>query len=431
MAGFPEVGEEEEEEDGEERDDEEVKSTHTQAPPVALTQAQATAMLALNSLELTDRGLLDLFAGLESWELDIFEVNDATGGRPLLPIALALFERYDFVGSFGLDRAVVCSFFAAVEAGYHWGNPFHNNIHAADVTQAVNHFFTYDSLGDFASEFDHMVSVVAAAIHDYDHPGRTNNFLIATKDTLALRYNDRSVLENHHLAKAFEILWTPGTDMFSQLDTEVQTEARGTIITMVLATDLKLHFEELALFRSRVLGPDAAGVDAEKLDDRRLVLKMALHAADLNASARRPQVARKWLPRIMREFFEQGDEEREMGLPISPFMDRFNPTVPKCQAGFIDFIVRPLFQAWVGFLHEFKGVALPYLDTNLELWKRLKEEEENELRPHLLYLDGSDFDWSPGQEEGRQYAGVGAGDAAADDAAREGDVVLDVGPGRS
>lgn len=43
-------------------------------------------------------------------------------------------------------------------------------------------------------------ALVAAAAHDVDHFGRTNAYLIKVKHPLALLYNDRSVLENHHAA---------------------------------------------------------------------------------------------------------------------------------------------------------------------------------------------------------------------------------------
>jgi len=48
--------------------------------------------------------------------------------------------------------------------------------------------------------------ILAAACHDLDHKGYNNVYLIATKDKLAIRYNDHSVLENHHAATAFDIL---------------------------------------------------------------------------------------------------------------------------------------------------------------------------------------------------------------------------------
>lgn len=48
--------------------------------------------------------------------------------------------------------------------------------------------------------------MLAAFCHDYDHPGLNNQFLIASSDLLALVYNDKSVLENHHIAEVFKML---------------------------------------------------------------------------------------------------------------------------------------------------------------------------------------------------------------------------------
>lgn len=38
------------------------------------------------------------------------------------------------------------------------------------------------------------------AVHDYEHVGLTNDFLVATSSPLAMRYNDRTPLENHHVS---------------------------------------------------------------------------------------------------------------------------------------------------------------------------------------------------------------------------------------
>ena len=56
------------------------------------------------------------------------------------------------------------------------------------------------------SNLEMFAALVAAAVHDVDHPGVTNQFLIETGDDLALLYNDNSVLENHHLAVAFKTM---------------------------------------------------------------------------------------------------------------------------------------------------------------------------------------------------------------------------------
>lgn len=40
-----------------------------------------------------------------------------------------------------------------------------------------------------------------------------------------------------------------------------------------------------------------------------------------------------------------GDLEKQLGIPVSPFMDRDSPPGPSAQKGFISFIVYPLFEA--------------------------------------------------------------------------------------
>jgi len=44
---------------------------------------------------------------------------------------------------------------------------------------------------------------LSALCHDVDHPGLTNAFLVAASDPIALRYNDKAVLESHHSATTF------------------------------------------------------------------------------------------------------------------------------------------------------------------------------------------------------------------------------------
>ncbi len=50
---------------------------------------------------------------------------------------------------------------------------------------------------------------VTQIIHDYEHRGVNNDYLIRMSDSLAVLYNDRSPMENHHLAAAFQLINTP------------------------------------------------------------------------------------------------------------------------------------------------------------------------------------------------------------------------------
>lgn len=84
--------------------------------------------------------------------------------------------------------------------------PYHNSFHAADVLHAINYFTQFDRISALITPMELMAMYVAAAIHDFDHPGVNNNFLVSTTNPLAVLYNDKAVLENYHLSAAFQTL---------------------------------------------------------------------------------------------------------------------------------------------------------------------------------------------------------------------------------
>ena len=56
-----------------------------------------------------------------------------------------------------------------------------------------------------------------------------------------------------------------------------------------------------------------------------------VHCSDLSNPTKPLEIYRKWVDRIMEEFFRQGDRERDAGMEISPMCDRFNATIEKSQ----------------------------------------------------------------------------------------------------
>lgn len=56
-----------------------------------------------------------------------------------------------------------------------------------------------------------------------------------------------------------------------------------------------------------------------------------MHCADLSNPAKPLPLYRQWTERIMAEFFQQGDRERESGLDISPMCDKHTASVEKSQ----------------------------------------------------------------------------------------------------
>ena len=56
-----------------------------------------------------------------------------------------------------------------------------------------------------------------------------------------------------------------------------------------------------------------------------------VHCADLSNPTKPLDIYRKWVDRVMDEFFKQGDTERERGMEISAMCDRQTAIVEKTQ----------------------------------------------------------------------------------------------------
>jgi hypothetical protein len=213
-------------------------------------------------------------------------------------------------------------------------NPYHNNLHAADVAQTCHHLLSQTGLMHWLTDLEIFATLVAAIIHDYEHTGTTNNFHVMSGSDTALLYNDRAVLENHHISAAFRVLKDDECNILQNLSRDEYRELRTLIIDMVLATDMSFHFQQLKNMKN-LLTLDAPQVDKSK------ALSLVLHCCDISHPAKRWDIHHKWTMLLLEEFFRQGDLERELGLPFSPLCDRNNTLVAESQIGFIDFIVEP------------------------------------------------------------------------------------------
>lgn len=176
-----------------------------------------------------------------NWGMDIFKVGELTSGKALTAIAfsifqvcyqmpslcninllihISIFQERDLLKQFKIPSKTFVNFLMTLEDNYLKDVPYHNSLHAADVTQsthvllnspalevqnwksyflsflvAINfewmkkkscHYYLewwHDKTFSFQSVFtplEIMSALFAAAIHDVDHPGLTNQFLINT-----------------------------------------------------------------------------------------------------------------------------------------------------------------------------------------------------------------------------------------------------------
>ncbi|KAF7262345.1 hypothetical protein EG68_00384 [Paragonimus skrjabini miyazakii] len=313
---------------------------------------------------------------LDTWGADMFEIDRLSDGHALTTTAYRIFQKRDLMRIFCIDPATLVRYLLKVESSYHSDVPYHNALHAADVTQTSHYLLQAEPLEDVFSDLEILAVIFASAVHDVDHPGLTNQYLINTGHDLALQYNDTSVLENHHLYIAFKLLNEPNCDIFSALTAKKRQTLRRVSIELVLATDMSKHMSLLADLRTMVEAKKVSGSGVLNLDnysDRIQILQNMIHCADLSNPAKPLRLNRKWTSRLMEEFFRQGDKERSLKLEISPMCDRESVAVEKSQVSFIDFVAHPLLESWCDLVHPSAQLILDILADNRDWYESQSE----------------------------------------------------------
>eukprot|EP00440_Ansanella_granifera_P050728 gb/GFBE01054979.1/.p1 GENE.gb/GFBE01054979.1/~~gb/GFBE01054979.1/.p1 ORF type:complete len:653 (+),score=98.07 gb/GFBE01054979.1/:1-1959(+) len=236
-------------------------------------------------------------------------------------------------------------FVAEARQGYQ-DNPFHNWFHGFSVYQHCFHQLSCAPIFGGLSSTQGFGLLIAALCHDLGHPGVTNSFLIRTSGELALRYNDVSVLENHHASLTCQLLRKENTAIGSGLDSGEQVVLRKTIIKCILATDMS-HHSELCQKLIGCASPHEFG--ANSLEDPQFLMNLCVHSADLSAQVLPWKVASQWEARISDEFMAQATKETELGFTPEPFMQFKKEDLAqrgKLQRDFVDFVLLPLWEPY-------------------------------------------------------------------------------------
>ncbi|XP_059196857.1 cAMP-specific 3',5'-cyclic phosphodiesterase 4D isoform X2 [Centropristis striata] len=327
---------------------------------------------------------------INRWGLDIFKIAEFSGNRPLTVIMYSIFQERDLLKTFKIPDDTFITLMMTLEDHYHADVAYHNNIHAADVVQSTHVLLSTPALEAVFTDLEIMAVLFASAIHDVDHPGVTNQFLINTSSELALMYNDASVLENHHLAVGFKLLQEDNCDIFQNLTKKQRDSLRKMVIDMVLATDMSKHIDFLGGMKTMVETKKVTSLGVLLLDnysDRIQVLQNMVHCADLSNPTKPLELYRQWTERIMREFFTQGDRERDKGMEISAMCDKHNASIEKTQVGFIDFIVHPLWETWADLVHPDAQDILDTLEDNREWYQSMIPRSPSPSSPEERHLE--------------------------------------------
>ena len=323
---------------------------------------------------------------LESDKFNIFEFEKKIGKNNVLPaISIYIFNYNDLFDIIPYNKFE--HFVYEIASGYHRENPYHTDLHAADMLQSIFVYKIFAKFDDTLNliDLDILSMFVSAIIHDYGHPGLNNNYLIRTKDDLAIKYNDVSVLENYHVSESFNIiLKKPGNNIFENLSEDNFKLCRKNIIECVLGTDMTLHNQKYLTFKRRLQTEnikkgenlDKLFMKLDPLNSYNLKLEFLsfiIHAADISNPTKPLIIYKEWAQRCVDEFFKQGDLEKKKGMPISFNCDRNTVSLPQSQVGFIDVIVSPLFTVLNEYFPQL-SFTIENIKINHEYYKGIIEE---------------------------------------------------------
>jgi len=324
--------------------------------------------------------------------------SPAYAAEDLENLAVLLIEETGLVQELNIDRDALRALLHTVRKRMDDGAnvPYHNWYHVMDVFQATTVMVSTVTAVAHLPNIKRFAVILAALLHDLEHPGRSNAFLTQDDaEPLVHQYGTSATLETMHAALADEILQDAKTNVLSGLSESDAADVRASVRACILATDMAQHkniIEELERvakasdaslldFSSQEQKPSRLSLhgrrfslDRLELKDDDLVLKLILKCADLSNCTRPAAINDRWVGRLMREFNGQGLAERERGYKLTPGMGP-EDNVPKGQVFFYSVICKPLFDILLSVLPE----TLPVMESlhrNISRWQGMVDAEE-------------------------------------------------------
>eukprot|EP00242_Pyramimonas_sp_CCMP2087_P017900 CAMPEP_0198225586 /NCGR_PEP_ID=MMETSP1445-20131203/101721_1 /TAXON_ID=36898 /ORGANISM="Pyramimonas sp., Strain CCMP2087" /LENGTH=1587 /DNA_ID=CAMNT_0043905157 /DNA_START=140 /DNA_END=4903 /DNA_ORIENTATION=+ len=300
-----------------------------------------------------------------TWDFNIFILNEP---RSLQRMAEVMFNKLGLLKTEERGAKVAFQQHKFVELlkvveQQHRKIPFHSFQHAVDVTHAVFFLLEVCNIKHFFTDLEILALMTAALFHDIDHPGVNNTWLIRSNDPLGVRYNRKSVAENHHAAMCWHVLLE--ADILSDFDTETQDELQRLVIGCILATDMSKHVKLVSRFEERLCDTEEE-FSNKSAKDRELLMKVILKAADISFVGKRWGLCKKWSGAMREEFRAQGLKEKRLSMPVCPLMAADN-NLPRSLSNFIIYVAQPFFKMIAAIFPEVQTEILPRLEENLKV----------------------------------------------------------------
>jgi high affinity cGMP-specific 3',5'-cyclic phosphodiesterase 9 len=245
--------------------------------------------------------------------------------------------------------------------------PFHNKMHAFGVTMGA-----YLLLRDYGplllTPVEQFGVILAALVHDIDHPGLDNAYQTNAQTELATKHGGGgSVLEKHHASTGLRLF--RGTGIFGTFDKENKKHICQIILTCILATDMAGHGGMVKELENYQAGNSTHEIPSEFL------CALMVHAADLSGQLLPFRVADVHGKRMSKEFTEQVSKEIARGMDPTPSMHNLSDpaTYAENQKNFCQFVLIPFWDHTVDLLENMRNKTIKDNPTNQRCPSCLRE----------------------------------------------------------
>ena len=311
------------------------------------------------------------YSSIESKDFDIFNFESKVGQEnTLYMIGSYIYKKFDF--SKIIKQKKFANWAIKIAAGYSRLNPYHTDLHGADVTQTCFISLLQEGVKEIAKvdNIDICSLILSCMCHDFKHFGLNNNFLKLTKHKLAIRYNDISILENMHISETFKLINSnPDCNIFFDVDKTTYEKMRKKMISCVLSTDMFYHSNHTQFMKDLIAKKDI------KQEDNQQYMNLLIHAADISNPTKPFNIYLKWAKLVLEEFCQQGDKEKALGLVCTS--DRKKVKLNTNQIGFIGYIVEDFVSSFVKIFPSLKFLHDNLVDNRAKFVNYKEDEKGN------------------------------------------------------
>ncbi len=316
---------------------------------------------------------------------DVFELEERTSGGPLRCVFRLLLERCGLVHL--VDAVRLDSFLGELERLYAaGGNPYHTNLHAADVVATAGTMMKVDS-GSLTAfrDWELLSLVIACAGHDVGHQGVTNAYHARLKTDWYRLYasgeNKResvnSINELAHAEITLSLLRQDRHDFLRTMEADKREKVLEYVEKMILRTDITWH-EDVC---ERFVRACRKSADDWAEEDRVQILSGLLHFADVSNPGRPWKLCKRWAELLHDETLQEREKVATHGIALSgtdgsDAEQRHASTSLECsQIEFIKSTILPFCDQVSLVSPRFAETIRPHLDESVEAWTRLASHE--------------------------------------------------------